>query len=137
MKVNYSNGLIVVAIALCLSVTGCNHGPPYGDVSGQVTLDGQPVETGSIRLIPIDGNTASGGGTIEHGHYTASHVPVNKFRVEINAGKGPAMPPGTDPLKYQGVMGVELIPARYNTQSELTLDVKEGTHEHDFKLESK
>jgi hypothetical protein len=137
MKVNYSNGLVVVAIVLCLPIAGCNQGPPYGDITGQVTLDDQPVETGSIRLIPIDGNTASGGAAIEHGHYTATHVPVNKFRVEINAGKGPAMPPGADPLKYQGVMGVEIIPAQYNTQSKLTLDVKEGSNQHDFTLAGK
>jgi hypothetical protein len=124
--------------ACIVSLAGCNRGPAYGDVSGQVTLDGKAVEAGSIRFSPIDGLTASAGAPIAGGSYKAEHVPVNKFRVEISAPKKIDMahlPPGTDTTG--GVVPPELIPDKYNSNSELTIEVKEGGNSKDFPLVSK
>lgn len=111
-------------------VAGCSQGPKFGDVSGQVTLDGKPVNAGIIRFFPIDGNTGTGSSEISKGQYLAKHVPVNKFRVDISASNVPAVP-------VEGVVYPEIIPSRYNAQSELTLDVAEGTNQKDFSLVSK
>lgn len=41
-----------------LAVTGCDTGPKLVPIEGQVTLDGKPLEFGSIRVIPDAGRTA-------------------------------------------------------------------------------
>jgi hypothetical protein len=115
---------------LSLSVAGCSQGPKFGDVTGQVTLDGKPIENGIIRFFPIDGNTGAGSSAVTKGQYAAKHVPVNKFRVEINASNVPAAP-------VEGTVYPEIIPVRYNAQSELTAEVAEGSNQKDFSLVSK
>jgi hypothetical protein len=130
LKIPFLRVWLLASLAATLS--GCSHGPPYGDVSGKVALDGQPIVSGVLRLIPIDGNTGGGGGAITNGQYVAAHVPVNTFRVEISAAK--PLPTGVDPTK---VMGQELLPPKYNVESKLTLEVKEGPNQHDFELDSK
>jgi hypothetical protein len=119
-------------------IAGCSQGPPTGDVSGMVTLDGKPVKDGAISFTPTDGQTAGAGSRIVDGKYSAQHVPVNKFRVEITAPKYiPGADKGDPTTADVNVMPPSLIPARYNTQSKLTLQVNEGANQHDFPLESK
>jgi hypothetical protein len=115
---------------------GCSDGPPYGEVRGEVTLDGQPVKQGVVRFIPLDGSTPTASALITDGRFS-ERVPVTSHRVEISA---PRLPPGgparrgtiddNTPLE-------ELIPERYNLRSELTADVKKGTQDIRYELTSK
>jgi hypothetical protein len=130
-------------LSVCWLLAGCSKGPPYGDVAGKITLDGRDVASGSIRFVPLDGMTSTAGGTITDGTYSV-RVPVNKVRIEISAvGGQPAQsgmsaPSETD-LVASGnyVMPTELVPAKYNTKSELTLDVVEGNNPANYDLKSK
>jgi hypothetical protein len=114
---------------------GCSQGAQQGAVSGTVTLDGQPVKAGTIRFVPADGQTATGDAIITEGAYSAA-VPPGEKRVEINApkviGKRRMMPesPEIDIVE-------ELLPAKYNLKSELTLTVSAGSQTKDFELHSK
>lgn len=63
MKSQLSIGLLVGVIACVL---GCNQSTT---VSGQVTLNGEPVQKGSISFRPIDGLGKSCGSMIEDGRY--------------------------------------------------------------------
>ena len=45
-------------LVVCLSFCGCNTGPKLVPVEGQVTLDGKPLEFGSIQVIPVTGRPA-------------------------------------------------------------------------------
>ncbi|MBN1396339.1 MAG: carboxypeptidase regulatory-like domain-containing protein [Pirellulales bacterium] len=84
MRFNISAFLIVAALA----AVGCNSsgGLP---VRGTVTLDGAPLENGSISYRPVDPSKTKGSGaTIRDGRYEipASHgLPPGKYLVTISA----------------------------------------------------
>ncbi len=47
-------------------------------VQGNITVDGKPIEQGSITFLSADGETPSSGGVIADGKYTAEVVPGEK-----------------------------------------------------------
>jgi len=134
---------MILPILLCLSGCGSS-GPPRGSVQGKVTLDGQPVEQGTITFLPTGGTTGpSAGGVITGGQYSIEEDkgPVaGKSRVEIRwerkTGKkvpaGSPSPPGTMIDQV-----AEAIPAKYNSKSTLEKEIKEGDNTLDFELTSK
>jgi hypothetical protein len=128
---------------LLLAFSGCGQSD-RASVSGRVTLDGQPLQSGSITFFPT-GNTKgpTAGDVIEGGIYSvsASRGPVaGQYRVEIRSMRKtgrkirvpvPA-PPGT--MMDELVSG---IPAIYNDESTLTAEVIKGKNHFDFDLKSK
>lgn len=127
-------GAVLVAL---LALAGCNSGPTMGDVRGTVLVDGKPAEGGGITFEPADGNGQTAGGEIHNGQY-ATQVPVGAAKVRISVAKvvgrkkvydtpdSPIMP-----------ITVEALPARYNEQTELELEVKPGLNQKDWDLKSK
>lgn len=120
---------------LLLLATGCSRGV---NVEGEVTFDGQPVESGSIVFEPADGQGPSFGGSIESGRYAVSGQSAGSMIVRIRAVRktgrqvesGPPDPPGTMVDEVEAY-----IPAVYNSQSTLTREVApRGTTRHDFQL---
>ena len=71
--------LIVLLLALCLLATGCGRGKNEVAVSGRVTVEGDPIDTGSIMFTAADGGTYVAGGVIENGQYKASVPPGDKI----------------------------------------------------------
>ena len=97
-------------------------------VSGDVTYDGQPVAIGQIRFVPLPGtNGPTSVERVLEGKYTTSStggVPVGKHRVEITAHDpeeydNRPMGPGVQPIR-------QLLPEKYNRQSELEATVESG-----------
>jgi len=122
-------------------LTRCDRGPAVGQVSGTVQVDGQTPSAGSsITFIPTDGKSATAGAVIESGHYTAQ-VPVGPAKVEIRVprprggGVGNKAGPGAGP--GGGGFIEESLPAKYNDQTELTLDVTRGKVVKDWELSTK
>lgn len=132
--------LLLSAVGL-LVIAGCQKKSRWQRVllSGTVTYQGEPVELGQIRFLPV--GTSQGPITIEdisEGRYSTDStngVPVGTHRVEItsydpdeynNAPTGPGAPPVR-----------QLLPNQYNKQSELTLEIAaEPTKQtHDFDLQ--
>jgi len=121
--------------------SGCGPRSDRLAVSGNVTLDGAPLDQGSIRLTSTGtGKLFASGAMIQNGEF---HVPQEKglppgtYRIEISspntaaplvvyksAPGEPALPP-TAP---------ERIPAEYNSNSKHTVDVTAGGDNH-FKFE--
>jgi hypothetical protein len=132
-----SGNLSRLALVILASATlfACNRGPAIGKVSGEVTLDGSPLKEGNVLFTPIDGLSQTGGATIADGKFTAD-VPVAKMKVQISAneviGQEPAY--AGDPKSPMIPKVRELIPKRYNDQSELTLDVKPGAQSVKYDL---
>ena len=75
----------LLAGLLLILFVGCAD-PTTGIVSGTITVDGMPAETGAISFIPIDGRSTTSGGVIENGKYTVN-ASVAKVRVEIRVPK--------------------------------------------------
>src|SRR5439155_12090916 len=76
----------VVVCTFALAVCGC--GGRGAEITGRVTLDDQPVERGSILLIPVGAEGQPAGGAIENGDYrlAGSQGPLpGSYRVEIRS----------------------------------------------------
>jgi hypothetical protein len=125
--------LVSVFVGLVLSVTGC--GPGEVVVSGNVTLDGKPLEEGNIafRPFPATATSEATGSPIQGGKYQLKVRP-GRYRIEITAARaapGPKDPLGTTPPPKS------IIPEKYNARSELTEEVQAGTNEFNFTLTSR
>lgn len=123
-------------------------GPQRASLQGEVTFDGKPLESGVIVLVPTGGTQGpTAGGTLADGkfHITAAAGPViGRYRVEIKATRktdraaaGPAGG-GADPFARKGAVEPteQFIPSRYNTASELEVDIKPGRNRMTFDLTS-
>jgi hypothetical protein len=112
-------------------------------ISGTVSLNGAPVERGSISFMPMDQGVTSSGAAFTDGSYSIPEqdgLPVGKYRVTINAPK-----PGTGKAAAEGAMpgdplppAEELIPPEWNVKSNETIEVKEGgPFEFNFDIKTK
>jgi hypothetical protein len=139
-----------VVAGAALALPGCGHaGSDRCDVTGTVTLAGQPVDGGNIEFAPLAASQGSASGAmIQAGRYTIpskTGLSPGKYRVRIYWADKPTLvdadesdaPPGAikkNPARIPQVK--ELIPAKYNVESQLTIDVRQdGGNTFDFALE--
>jgi hypothetical protein len=122
--------------AIALACTGCNE-RTMGTVSGTVTVDGAPAKTGSIAFFPTNGKSRTTGAVITDGQYTAQ-VPFGKSKVEIRVAKvvGQKKLYNTPNSPVQPLLE-EMLPAKYNDQTGLTVDVKPGENRQDYNLSTR
>jgi hypothetical protein len=122
--------LSFVCIASCHSDRGMSI------VTGVVSLDGEQLDDGIIRFVPLDGATPTADAKITKGRFRAE-VPPGAKRVEIFASKKIGSRKMYDVPDAKAVdKFVERIPARYNVRSELTMTVDNNTQEKRFELTS-
>lgn len=105
-------------------------------MEGRITLDGVPIQEGSIRLTPVDGRGQTAGAGIIAGRYSMTASP-GRMKVIINAPrKSGTMPdPTGDGSRAPIDRYVDAIPARYNEQTELEVTVVPGRNTFDISLE--
>ena len=92
---NPINSLVLLAcwtLAVSFLALGCGaNGLQTVEVHGTVTCDGENVETGLVRFVPIEGTAGpASSGKIEGGQYrieSRGGVPIGKHRVEVDARK--------------------------------------------------
>ena len=130
-----------VFAVLLVALAGCGRRSDRLAVSGDVTLDGAPLDQGSIRLTSTgSGKLFASGAMIHEGKF---HVPQDKglppgtFRVEISS------PDTAAPLVvYKGAPGEptlpptapERIPPEFNSNSKQTVELTTGGDNH-FKFD--
>jgi hypothetical protein len=135
----FPSRLAAILLFACLtSFTGC--GPsPGAAVSGQVTLDGAPLDDATITFVPVgSGQRQAAWTTIKDGHYkivAKDGLGNGQFRVEIRALRTTGAK--ANPNEPELINAREIVPGRYNAQSELTTDIKSGANTADFELKSK
>lgn len=130
-----------LVITFSILVTGCfDNGPRRQPVTGLVTMDGKPLQEGSILFTPLgDGSTA--GCSITDGKYelTTENGPIaGRYSVAIKAWKqsGAAYVDEATGETESGL--VSIIPKRYNDNTELAAEISaEGENKIDFELTSK
>ena len=117
-----------VLFGFALLSIGCGGGDGIERVavSGKVTFEGQPVEDGFITFTPI-GSGVQSGARILNGEYEATgprgSIPVGKYQVRISWLKeDPSLQVDGMPVPPQ----VNLLPPKYDTESELELEVPSG-----------
>jgi hypothetical protein len=121
---------------LCLAACGCSDSNET-TVSGTVSVNGTPAKTGSISFIPADGQSRTSGGPITDGKYE-TRAPIGNQRVEVRVPKvvGQRKLYNTPDSPTQDILE-EVLPPKYNSQSELQLDVKPGDNHKDYQLTTK
>ena len=149
LSVLFTSGLV------CLIAVGCGPGgPQLGTVTGRVTLDGQPVTNGLVTFTPVEGGRAASGKTDASGQYelvgvggrgavvgqhrvTVTTLPEAAAVAEMSSDSAEYEKQAMgDTSAYDSARVEELIPARYNTTSELTEEVKAGSNVIDLVLTS-
>ena len=128
--------LVWCVLGLLFLSTGC--GSSLVQVSGKVTLDGAPLNTGNISFAPVGEGQVAIGTINSKGEYTlqsgsANGVPPGKYRVTVVATElVQPTPQNPEPLPKI------LTPPKYNNAdtSGLTADVTSSNKTHDFKLTS-
>ena len=124
------------ALILAICVAGCS-GSKLTPVSGNVTLDGQPLAEGTIHFAPADGQAPSQAAVIKDGSYKTE---LNKtgYKVQIYSPKPSKVVAKLDENGPGGGPRVEeLLPPRYNIQSDLKLNISGPTTTANFELRSK
>jgi hypothetical protein len=127
--------LPLALLALLLSVAaGCNHSPDEGKtkVSGKVNLDGAPLATGTILFVSADPRTPteSAYGNIKDGNYSVAVSPGPKI-VQITSEKvtGKTKRYEGSPNSPEVDKTEQILPARYNTKSDMKVDIGAGSQE--------
>jgi hypothetical protein len=136
---------MLCVLFLCSLIAGCGgrqdyDGPQRFSLSGSVTLDDQPVENGTIAFLPATDNQRPAGGVIQDGTYSipeSKGVNEGTYTVEIRWSRptGEQVRDVEDTGEMIDVVE-EAVPARYNTQSELSVSVTSGKTSFDFELEA-
>lgn len=128
---------LLSALLLAVMMAGCSSKPAGSTIKGTVTLDGQPLVSGRILFVAVDQGSPSAEAAITAGQFEAL-VPPGDKRVEIRAPKVTGKKKMYDTPDSPTVdTVVELLPAKYNVNSELKMTVDGTAQEQNFDLKSK
>jgi hypothetical protein len=135
MKYRRLIGLFVVAGAVIITACNPEKLPGLGKVVGTVTMDGQPVPDATVTFDGIKADEPPSFGKTDAAgkyelYYSRGHkgATIGEHLVHINTYNET----GEDNLEIRK----ETIPSRYNVKSELKVDVKRGSNNHNFELKS-
>lgn len=125
----------------CSLLSGCADDSKTGTVSGKVTVNGEiPMDGSSINFVSSDGRSSSAGDTLKQGKYSAT-VPIGTVKVEIRVPRPQtrAKPGPKRDGPGSGASGFieESLPAEYNDKTTLTLEVKAGSNEKNWEIQTK
>jgi hypothetical protein len=130
-----AGGLLVLAVVV-LAVLFLRETEPT--ITGTVRLNNEPLSTGSIAWIPIEGTPGpgGGGGINKDGKYEIKQgLRPGKYRVEIRSSitlnrkvVNPTIP--ADVVDEE----VSVIPDKYNNKSDVIREVGGGSYVFDFDL---
>jgi hypothetical protein len=122
---------------LGLATAGCfgsGSEPARQPVVGIVLLDGRPLETGAINFFPagrpILASPVLAGDLIRNGRFAISRergLAKGKYRIYISSPRRGAV--SKDDSETAEAGDRELIPSRFNRESELEVEIKDGMKE--------
>lgn len=131
--------LLLFLLALLSPTIGC--GPDTGGrvgVSGNVTLQGEPLESGTIQFVAADGSQMSGA-TITAGKYEVPAIQglnPGKYTVRVSAVEeaSSVVPEAPGDSTVADATNRELIPAEFNVNSTLTTEITSGSNTYDVAI---
>ena len=123
-------------LTVLIVVPGCDRGPAppkRGKLEGKVTLNGKPLAGGTIRFMAIDPNGVNVLATVKDGAYSVAEADgptKGKYRVEFSVPSATKRRIPNDDIPGQFMEEApETMPARYNTQSTITIEFDPGKPE--------
>lgn len=150
----WKNVFWVAAFVLAFAAGCGSRGPRLARVQGKVTMDGEPLANVIVTFTPEGGGIASSGITNEKGEYELAcpqgkGAVVGRHKVSVRSQPpkqttAAAQVSSDDPSYQYGGQDsatapkfVEKVPPRYNTNTELVMEVKPGTNVINLPLTSK
>lgn len=135
---------LFLILTLAVSTAGCGADDGLGrlPISGTITLDGKPLQHGLIQFQPTsDRQPVAAGGFVADGKYAIAREsgPVpGTYRVTITAAGEPSKPAEDDIPGGLPPAGKELVPAAYNSNSQVDAVVKaDGDNVFNLDMKSK
>lgn len=135
--------LTLLVGSITVATIGCSSGPDdkpdMGQVTGTVTMDGQPLADATVVFSPENGRPASGK-TDASGKYELIYIrdekgcKIGKCKVSISTLVEAAEAEGEDNKKPENP---EKVAASFNTNTTLTAEVKKGENTFDFEVKAK
>lgn len=126
--------LFLFALAIIGLSSGCgsgSSGPKTYSVTGTVTLDGSPLETGSVVFDPVDGAGQGCAGEIKAGKFNLKAC-VGSMKVSITSSKDTGKKDQYGEAIYENVLPREV----YDVRSKLTANVTaDGPNAFTFELQ--
>jgi len=134
-----SLAVLTAVAAFLVAAAGCggSSGPATETVHGKVTLDGNPLPDAGVEFVP-DAGRPSAARTDSNGEYRLEYsldqagALQGQHTVRITTG-GERPDPATEEMKRFP----ELLPPKYNTNSELRREITSGDNEINFELQSR
>ena len=138
---------LIAFVACLMSATGCGSDNKLGrlSVSGKITLDDKPLDSGSIEFFPSDSQGVSAGGVVSaDGSYSVEEdkgLPPGKYTVSIFS---PMAAKSTPNKKYAnesdalvGEPGIDRIPEEFNNSEQIVEVTVDGPNTFDFDIKTK
>ena len=130
----FTFALFLAASSLMAGCSGSRDELPREPVSGTVMMDGQPLAEGAIQFTPAAGSSGpaiSYTAPIENGQFSiprADGLVPGSYKVSISAVpvKRDTRIEATIGKKKKATPFKELIPAKYNSKTTLTEEIKRG-----------
>ena len=118
----------ILALLTLSALAGCGDGK--STVSGTVTLDGQPVPSGSITFVKQEGGSLVREGAVISGGKFEAAMPPGTYKLELNGQKvvGKRTQKGFDGKDETLDVTQELFPAMFNANTELNQEIKPGSN---------
>lgn len=130
--------LCFIGLVVVLSTIGCGPESNMATITGTVSVDGKPADSGSISFVPVDGMAQTAGAPIEPGGKFTSQIPVGESKVEIRIPKVVGKKKLYDtPDSPEQEMMEEVLPAKYNENTELRFNAVRGKNEKNFEVSAK
>ena len=131
--------LLLIMTLVCGCGSSSDEGPRRAAVFGTVTLNGEPIQNGTLNLKPLSrGSSGPTGGPIRDGRYSIpSEVgpTFGKYRVEIYGFEKIASELKDIDSVDEADKTRQIVPAKYNTKSNVELEVKSESVQQDFSID--
>lgn len=142
LKLDFSSYVFFAPmLAVSLALVGCSDSGRL-PLNGKVSFNGVPVEYGYVQFTPMAGTTGpTAGADVKDGAYEVASVRglfKGSYRVEIQSWKrsgGVSVDPVTGERTQGGDLN-QVLPAKYNKKSELTVEIEPAKQSYDFHLKS-
>jgi len=134
-----TNIALLMVVVSCGFAVGCTKDPNAKyPVSGMVRVNGEPVATGAISFLPVDGTKVetSSASSIVHGKYDIPKkdgLLPGEYKVQIYGQVQAKNPDGTPKVRESGKpVTMDIIPDRYNMNSTETVTIEPGKNKFDY-----
>jgi hypothetical protein len=122
-----------LAATFLVVAAGCAGKDPFGrlPVSGTVTFNGAPLESGSVQFVAGDPGPGPGvraAAAVVNGRYSIPQeqgLRPGEYRVVISSGD-PARMIAAGKGRYRDTVAEERVPPQYNIQTTLRAEVRDG-----------